>query len=206
MMCTAPMRMLAALATGLAVMISVGGCAGLDLGISGSNGSSSSLTPTDRAAAGNGPTDGPTDGPADGPAGALPNNVPLPPGARLVSGPTPSKATSTGTGWTAVAVTPVATLPANVTNALYESLVTNGWTLQQNNQRPAGTTSGAGTTIGAQKASTDASRPYSGEWLEVSVTTPLASSGPAITYRYAAVTAPQRSLPLTQGLTQKPSQ
>ncbi len=192
MMRTAPVRLFAALVTGLAVMISVGGCAGLDLGISGSDGSSSSPTPTDRATDGNAPTDAPS----NGPAGALPNSVPLPPGARLVSGPTPSKATSTGTGWTAVAVTPVATPAENVTNALYESLVTNGWTLQKDNQR------GAGTTIGAQKASTDASRPYSGEWLEVSVTTPLASSGPAITYRYAAVTAPQRSLPPSQ----RPSQ
>ncbi len=197
-MCTAPMRLLAALVTGLAVTISVGGCAGLDLGISGSDGSSSS--PTHSAAA----DSGPTDAPSNGPAGALPNSVPLPLGARLVAGPTPSKATSTGTGWTAVAVTPVATLAANVINDLYESLVTNGWTLQKNNQRGAGTT--AGTTIGAQKASTDASRPYSGEWLEVSVTTPLASSGPAITYRYAAVTTPQRSLPPTQGPTQGPTQ
>ena len=161
-------------AAALTITVALAGCGGSALESAAPDQSSSSADP-----------DGIAADPLNGAPGTLPNGVPLVAGAHLVSGPTDTKKSATGSGWTAVALTPAATEGINVFNALSQALSSAGWIVQPSTKKAA-------TTIAAQRASTDSSRPYSGEWLQISVTTAIVGAGPAITYRYATITAPQR--------------
>lgn len=115
------------------------------------------------------------------PAQELPDGVPLPPGALLVSGPTQVKARGQVAGWAAVATQSADTSSADTRSFYRGQLPLLGWSVSVDAAH------GEGWTIAGQRQLAIGVLPAA-QGLQVSVTEPLTSSGPAITIRF--VTTP----------------
>ncbi len=113
------------------------------------------------------------------PGRQLPDGVPLPPGALLVSGPTDTKARGQVTGWAAIATQSSDASGAQTRTFLRSQLALIGWALSEPPVR------GGGWTVTAERQMVLGGEPTA-QWLQVSVTEPLSSSGPAITYRFVS--------------------
>ena len=123
----------------------------------------------------------PTSAPSTQVVNALPDSIPLPPGAELAEG-TKSFVSERAQGWTAVALTPTGTGLGSTATQLNQSLQRAGWTAKLSGTERDGYVLSCTRMIGAQSA-----------WLNVNVTTPVPGSGPAVTYRYAVGLAPSAS-------------
>lgn len=113
------------------------------------------------------------------PGQQLPDGVPLPEGALLVSGPTAVKDRGQVTGWAAVATQSPDSTSADARSFFRAQLALLGWSL---NEPPA---DHSGWSVAAQRQVMLGSEQVE-QWLQVSVTEPLSSSGPAISYRFVA--------------------
>ncbi len=107
------------------------------------------------------------------PATALPDAVPVTPGAQLVD--SVKTVDSPGAkGWTAVTLTPSGTGATATTTQVNKALQAGGWGTKILGSEKDGFVIAANRKVGAQTA-----------WLNVNVTIPVPGSGPAVTYRYA---------------------
>ncbi|MEI8083409.1 MAG: hypothetical protein WCI74_16345 [Actinomycetes bacterium] len=111
---------------------------------------------------------------------SLPDGIPLPDSGQLAAPVRTAATTGAVSGWSAVALTPPQTDSQAVTASLQSSLQAAGWTVSKTG------TPDRGLALLAHSPATNPVR-----WLNISVTTAIPSSGPAVTYRYA-----QRSVPL----------
>lgn len=109
----------------------------------------------------------------------LPDQVPMPDDAKLADTVSPIPSGGNANGWTAVAITTTGTDQTATADALRKRLDAAGWTTKL--------VGGANNGLGIA-ARTPAKAPV--KWLNISVTSPLPDSGPAVTYRYVTLPAP----------------
>lgn len=109
----------------------------------------------------------------------LPDGVPLPDGALVVSGPTAGKARGQIVTWAAVATQSADVSTAETRSYFRAQLTLAGWDVTE-----PSAPRGGWTLAGHRQLQLDA-QPTT-QWLQISVTEPLSGSGPAITYRFVA--------------------
>lgn len=137
----------------------------------------------DLPTASSGQASGGPDVPSAAPA-TLPDGIPLPPNASLAKATAPISNAGKVRGWTAVALTPTGVNVAETVSRLRELLTGAGWEVSVKGSESTGV------GIAAKSPAVSPIR-----WLNLSVTPPLPGSGPAVTYRFAQISAPISTTP-----------
>jgi len=130
--------------------------------------------------AGSGPQSQDSPGPSGSPTAlSLPDGIPLPANGQLAAPVRTTASVGSVSGWSAVALTSAQTDPAAITTSLAADLQSAGWAVSKSG------TAERGLALIAHSPATNPVR-----WLNISVTAPIPSGGPAVTYRYAQRSAP----------------